>query len=402
MNASRQFVSLVALFAFAILLTANASAFADITSVTVNGIEAFGDNDVAGVFAGETIPVRVIFDATQDAEDVRVVARLLGSGDFSEVSERFDVIEGNTYSRLLNVRLPFDIDPNERNVLEITIESRNNGSADSREVQLEVQRSSYEVEVLSVANPDQIRAGKSVPLDIVLKNRGRQFAEDTYVRAQIPQLGISTLGYFGDLSPEDQDDPDKEDAVERRLYLNVPSSAPAGVYTLEIEAFNTDSSTKVTKRVVVIGAQEDSMIVSSSTTKTFGVGESARYTVTLVNSGDTIQLYNLVVDAPEGLTVSLEDSIVAVPAGTSKTVAFDVSSNKEGSYAFSVDVQANEELVKRENYVAKVDGNAGANIDATVLVTVVLAIIFIVLIVVLIVLLTRRPSKKEEFGESYY
>lgn len=400
MNASKLFVSLVALIALVAFTASNASAgFADITSVTVNGIESFGGT--AGVFAGETIPVRVIFKANELEEDVRVVARLLGESGFSEISERFDVLPNNTYSRLLNIKLPYDIDPSEDYALEITLES-NARSGDSETIHLEVQRASYEVQVLSVENPDQIRAGKALPLDVVLKNRGRQFAEDTYVRARIPQLGISTNGYFGDLSPEDQSDPDKEDAVERRLFLNIPSGAPAGVYTLEVEAFNTDAATKVTKRVVVIGAQQDSSVVSSAMTKTFAVGETKRYTVTLVNSGDSIQVYELVLDTPEGLSVTLDESMIAVPAGSSKTVALDVMASKTGTYDFAVDVRANDELIKRESYVAKVEGRAKGSVDATVLLTVVLAIIFLVLVIVLIVLLTRKPAKKEEFGESYY
>lgn len=405
MNASKLFVSLVALIALTTFgsVFASAATFADITGVTVNGIESFnsGSGDVAGVFAGDTIPVRVIFDAIENETDVRVVARLLGESGFSEVTERFDVIRGGTYSRLLNIQLPSNIDPNERFALEITIES-NSREGDSETVELEVQRASYEVQVLSVNNADQVRAGKALALDVVLKNRGRQFAEDTYVRVRIPELGISTVGYFGDLSPEDQSDPDKEDAVERRLFLNIPAGAPAGVYTLEIEASNTDSVTRVTKKVVVTSAQGESQVVSSSMSKAFAVGESQRYTVTLVNAGDTIQVYELTLDTPDSLSVTMDDSIVAVPAGSSKTVAFDVIASKAGTYDFAVDVRSNGELVKRENYVAKVDGRSVGSVDATILVSVVLAIIFIVLVIVLIVLLTRKPTKKEEFGESYY
>lgn len=405
MNASKLFVSVVALVAFVALMTASVSAeFANIRSVTVNGIEMFDQDsgNVAAVFAGETIPVRVIFDGVESANDTRVVARLFGGSEFSQVTERFDIVPHGTYSRLLNVKVPSDIDPNERNVLEISIESRNEGEGDSRTIQLEVQRSSYDVEVLSVSNDDKARAGKALPLDIVLKNRGRQFAEDTYVRVTIPQLGISTVGYFGDLSPEDQggDVVDKEDAVERRLFLNIPSNVPAGVYTMEIEAYNTDASTRVSKRIVVTGAQDDSSVVSSATAKSFGVGETQRYTVTLVNTGDTVQVYELTLDNPDGLTINLDDSVAVVPAGSSKTVAFDVSSSKKGTYNFAVEVRSNDELVNRASYVANVTGRG--SIDATILVTVVLAIIFIVLVIVLIVLLTRKPARKEEFGESYY
>ncbi|MEK6898613.1 MAG: hypothetical protein AABW79_00775 [Nanoarchaeota archaeon] len=398
MNVSKLFVSLIALIAVVAIAAANVSAFADIRSVTVNGVESF--SGTAGVFAGETIPVRVIFNAVSDESDVRVVARLLGENSLSEVTERFDVIANGTYSRLLNIKMPYDIDPNERYALEITVES-NSRQVTPQLIQLEVQRASYEVQVLSVSNADQVMAGKALALDIVLKNRGRHFAEDTYVRVRIPELGISTAGYFGDLSPEDQANPDKEDAVERRLFLNIPSDTPAGVYNIEIEASNTDSVTRVAKKVVVTSSSAGSSAVSSSRSKSFGVGEAKSYSITLVNAGDTIQVYELSFDTPEGLSVDLEDSAVAVSAGSSKTVVFDVTASKAGTYDFSVDITSNGELVKRENYTARAEGRATGSVNATILVSVVLAIIFVVLVIVLIVLLTRRPSK-EEFGESYY
>lgn len=403
MNALKLLVSLVAFVTLAAFASSATSAhFADITSVTVNGIEAF--NGTAGVFAGETTPVRVVFKANENATDVRVVARLLGASGFSEVTERFDVLAGSTYSRLLNIQLPSDIDPSESHVLEITVESESSSDYDSRRISFEVQRASYQVEVLSADSPDSVKAGKTLPLDIVLKNRGMHEAEDTYVKARIAQLGVVASGYFGDLSAVDQSDPDKNDAVERRLFLNIPSDAPAGVYTIDIDAFNGDASTHITRKVVVLGAEDESRIVSATTSKTFAPGQSQDYTVTLVNTGDTIKVYNLAVEKPEGLSVDLEETLVVVPAGSSKTVKVTAMSSKEGAYNFAVNVNSDGVLVKKTNFTANVEGNrlSGSGVNSTVLLTVVLAIIFVVLVVVLIVLLTRKPAKKEEFGESYY
>lgn len=388
-------VSLVFSVLLVALAAASVSALGTI-QVTVNEVENF--QGTAGVFAGETIPVRVVLHADHTTDNVRITARLLGQSGVSATTERFDVVAGSTYSRLLNIRMPFDIDPNESFQLEVTVESQD--EVVRKIVDFEVQRESYLVEVLSVGTPDQVRAGQTLPLDVVLKNRGRHFAEDTFVKARIAELGVSTTGYFGDLAPVDNSADNEDDAVERRLYLSIPNSAHDGVYTVELEAFNGDSSTIATKKIVVVGAGQESRIISSGATKTFAAGETKTYSITLVNAGNEIKVYDLVLEAPKELTVDMDDSTVVIPAGTSKTVNMQVSSKEEGTYTFSVTVQSDESLVKKETFTASVKGTS-AKVNPSVVLTVVLAVIFVVLVIVLVVLLTRRPEKPE-YGESYY
>ena len=67
-----------------------------------------------------------------------------------------------------------------------------------------------------------------------------------------------------------------------------------------------------------------------------------------------------------------------------------------------MNVHSDGELVKKQNFVANVEGKAATAGNAAVVLTIILAIIFIVLLIVLIVLLTRKPEKTEDFGESYY
>ncbi len=406
MISGKQMIFFVAVFALAFLAVANVSAFGTITSVQVHEVEALNGAEEVAAFAGETLPVRIIFEATENATDVRVKAWIAGDREYSVSSDRFDVDDGKTYSRLVNVKIPFDLDPTEDLRLQITVESKNDGEADSAFVSLGAQRESYIVEVLDVDMNSNVKAGETLALDVVLKNRGRQEAEDTFVRASIPALGLSDKGYFGDLTPEDEDDPEKFDSAERRLLLRIPSNAPAGVYTVEVEAYNGDSITTLTRKVAVDAAGQGSMIVSPTSSKTIAVGETGRYTLTVVNSGDRIAVYELVVSNDEGLNVEVSEPVFAVPAGMSKTVEFQVMADKANDYRFSVDVHSDGQLVTSKQYSVKVEGTRTGTVvrgtNATVLLTVILAIVFVVLLVVLIVLLTRKPQKSEEFGESYY
>ena len=401
-------VSLVAILAVVLTIAANVSAanFASIDSVEVNGVVVNSGSTVnVGTIAGNTVPVKVNFNGLIDATDVRLKAWISGASGYSYSSSRFDVYAGSSYSNTVAVQIPFDIDPTEGLELHVSLESQDSGEADEQVINLAAQRESYLVEILDANIDSQVQAGDNVPVDVVLKNRGAHFAEDTFVKVSIPELGVSQRAYFGDMSPVDQSDPDKEDASERRMVLRIPSSARAGVYTVQIEAYNGDSSTVLTRKLAVVGAGSDSIVAVDSQSKTFAVGEQADYTVTLVSPGNTIKVYNLIVQSSsDNLKVDLESPVVAVPAGSSETVKVRVTASKAGNYTFSVNIQSSGDLVSRQSFAANVMGSSanGLSGSTAVVLTVVLAIVFVVLLVVLIVLLTRKPEKTQEFGESYY
>ncbi len=408
-------VYLVAVFAL-VALASGVSAFGNITGVEVSGVPALGTTPTVDFanFAGQKVPILVVFTATENASDVRVKAWFSGAKDNSAVSERFDVLAGRTYTRVAYLDVPFDLKDSldEPRKLLIGVENRDQ-TADQVEITFTVERESYRLDILDVNMQSEISAGESLAIDVVLKNTGRKFADDAFLRITIPELGIDTKTYFGDLSPIDQANPDKEDASERRTYVRIPVDAPAGLYTVTLHAYNSDSEASATKRVLVKGVSETALAVPSQTSKTFKTGESAEYKLTLVNRGTTIAVYKLTATAPRDLNVDISDPLVVVPAGSSKTVSIMASSSVRDAYTFSVNVNSEEGTpVSQNTFVANVveddrkttgsGFNLGGTSNATVLLTVILAIIFIVLLVVLIVLLTRKPETKEEFGESYY
>jgi len=407
MAKNKIFILLAALMILAVNIAYVSAAFVDITSVEVNG------GDQSAVTAGETLAVRVGFSALENATDVRIKAWISGSRENSVSSERFDVYPGGAYSKLFAVQVPSDIDPTENLYLMVEIESQNGGFGDSISIPLKAQRESYVVEILDVNVDSKVQSGNNLALDIVLKNRGAHDAEDTFVRATIQALGVEGRAYFGDMSPVDQplrsgsnDRLDKEDTSERRLLLNIPSDARPGVYTLQIEAYNGDSSTVLTKKISILGAGDNSMVVSSTNSKTFGVGDTAAYSITLVNSGNKIKVYELMAEySDDNLNVDIDESVIAVPAGTSKTVKVEVSAQKAGKYNFAVNVNSGSELIKSQQFISNVQGSSAGSAfsgNTAVVLTIVLAIIFVVLLVVLIVLLTRKPEKSQELSESYY
>lgn len=406
MKAKMFLASFVALFAIAaILVLPNVSAaFAGIDGVYIDGV-FYEDNEVASVDAGQPINLKVVFTAEETRENVWVEADIVGKPGFDDVTEEFAIDNGSTYRKSLQIESPFDLDDRtgESRTLRISVETEE-GDTVTFDVLLEVQRESYLLDVLSVAGPNEAVAGETIALDVVLENNGRQEAQNTFVTAEIPALGVSSRVFYGDLSSVDQDGesvPEKFDSAERRVFLKIPSNAATGVYDIEITAFNDDTSTTVIKRVVVVSAMSN--VISSESTKRFAVGEQADYSMTIINSGNAIKIYELVVDSQEGLNVDLSETVVVVPAGSSKTVLLTAEAEKSGSFDFTVNVHSDGQVLQSETFNAVVEGTSISGTgNAAIVLTIILAIIFVVLLVVLIVLLTRKPESKEEFGESYY
>lgn len=400
--------------AFVLAFAAQAvSAFGTIQEVQFDDVVVYPTSasvDLAN-FAGTSIPVEINFLATADALDVRIKAWISGERDTVAVSERFDVVANRTYKRTVLLQIPTDLNDrlDEVRALEIAVENREQ-TADEESIDFTVQRESYIIEILSVNLQSQVKSGESLVIDTVLKNIGRHTADDVFLKVSVPQLGLETTTYFGDLTPTDRSSPDKEDAVERRTFLRLPADTPAGLYTVELKASNSDSVTTMQRKILVDGAEEDTMFVASATSKTFSTGETGEYKITLVNRGSVVRVYEIeATSVSSDLNLDVSDPMVVVPAGSSKTISVLASAAQRDDYDFRVTVKSDQgNVLSEKNFVANVrdKGTTGTGApisnNATVLLTIVLAIVFVVLLVVLIVLLTRKPEKSEEFGESYY
>src|SRR3989338_10481433 len=126
----------------------SASELTNSVDLTVSGVD-IADTTVSGLEAGETVPVRVVFTATEDVEDVRVKVWLAGYRDEVYAStSRFDILNGSTYSRLLSLTLPEDIDLSESYDLNLRIEGKDKSF--EKVYSLKLQRQTYNLDLLSV------------------------------------------------------------------------------------------------------------------------------------------------------------------------------------------------------------------------------------------------------------
>ncbi len=405
-------VSIIAVFtilALTCVVNANTGDLTDTDNweVTINGVE-YNTGDLIGIEAGETFPIKVVFKAVENASDVRVKVWIDGyRNEISDKTERFELVDGSIYTKYFSLTLPEDVDPTEEYTLIIRISDKT--KSDEEEYSLKLQRESYNLEILSAETEGEVTPGSVIAVNVVLKNRGMKKLEDIFVKARIPELNIEKKIYFGDLDPLDECEYDddcegnRKDSGERTIYLTLPENAKTGVYSLEVEAYNMDSSDLVKKNIAISGVEKVSGVLSSISSRDLNIGEEVTYDLILINSGDKMEVYTLTPEeTPKGLIVEVEP-IVTVPADSSKTIKVKVKateSAEEGTHIITINVESKNELIKQVNFSANVE--KGKAQDSIVILTVILAIVFVVLLIILIVLLKKKPTAEETEEETSY
>lgn len=375
------FLTIVSVLFLAISISAATSELVTVKSVEVNGISESVNNSIS-VIAGERISVQVIFEALENASDIRMEAEIQGTKLDSNV-EIFvgDIESGKSYIKTLNLKVPYELKDELSGDLFLNVKIWNGDfKTELSEKTLRVQRASYNVGVMSIGTSQTINAGETFPVDIVLKNVGYNKLDDLYVTVKIAALNVEARAYFGDLvALEDYNSNNKkDDTVRGRIFLEVPYNAAAGIYTLEVGVSNNDLAMNEVKQIVVKNELPESVIKSGND-------------LILVNPTNKLKVYKVIPESP----ATVSESTVVVSAGSSRTVTVDSNSAEN----FSVSVFSGENLVGTVGFTNVESKKVTSSI---VVLTVILAIIFVVLLVVLIVLLTKKPEKEEEFNESYY
>ncbi len=393
------FVAMVSL----LLLATSIVSAGTLTTISSNNVEIDGvQANSASVVAGELVTVSVEFTADEDDTEVTVEAEMEVNGEEkSIVSDIFDVEANNTYEKVLTLRVPFDLDDEVSDDASLDIEIQGKDHDAERTFELNVQRPTFNAVLKSVIIPQNAGAGESLPVDIVTKNVGYNDLDDIFVTATIPALGVTKTGYLGDLVALENcsDDCDNDDTVMARLYLSVPYTAQSGVYSVEVTVENDDTTSEIVKQFTLRNEIENRVIVTDSK-ENVAINEEAEYEILLVNPTNTLKVYTLSVNSDSEVSTDLSESVIAVPAGSSRKLVVNAEAEKSGNYEIAVDVLSGKTLEGTASLQLEAEGSNVAN--PVVILTVVLAIIFAVLLVVLIVLVTKKPEKTEEFGESYY
>ncbi|MDP2946844.1 MAG: hypothetical protein Q8N88_01905, partial [Nanoarchaeota archaeon] len=194
----------VPLLAVLTLLTASVLASGELAKnveVTFNGVELLSNGNPLVGMVGDNVPVRVTFDANDSSSDVRLKVRIEGvRDDVSASTERFDIIEGKTYTKVLTLELPNKLrDTDKEFTLFVEIVSAEDRT--EKLYTIAIQRESYVAQFLAVDYNTRVSAGEVVPVVATIKNTGFNRLDDIFVVVQIPDLGIFSRGFVGDLVP---------------------------------------------------------------------------------------------------------------------------------------------------------------------------------------------------------
>ena len=404
MNTKKLLVSFVMLFSVLFLAVAvSAASIGTITKVEVDGLNVNSD---PAIVTGDTVEIRVEFNSLVNTSDVTVEVQIEGDKkDVIAETKAFDVETGKEYARTLKLDIPFDLKDTLSDFATLTVEIGGNGFKTEASYTLRVQRESFNANIMSVSVPQTVKPGETFPVDIVIKNLGYNDLDDLFVTAKISALGVERTAFFGELVALECDDEDtslenygvditrkcnedNEDTLNGRIFLQVPYNVKSGTYTISVEVENEDTTSSQTAQVVVKNSfSSGNFIVSGNQ-------------LLIVNPTNEVVVYRLIPEPTNAVSVSVSDSIVAVPAGSSKAVTVSALSSAAGTQIYSVNVfSADGILVDVVNFSATTQESSASS--PIVVLTVILAIIFIILLVVLIVLIGKKPEK-EEFSESYY
>jgi hypothetical protein len=415
MNTKKILVSLLAIVSV-LVITSMVSASQPIVNfknVQINGVSyeisdgEYSGNNPISVVAGEIIPVRAIFtglNLSNSVSDVRMDLKIKAKTDASVRSQPF-VVEPNTEdTKFLNIRVPFDLkDVVSDDDFRLEVEIWSKGYSSRVEIPLRIRRPIYNAEIAFVNVKRTVEAGESFPVEVVVKNMGYNRLDDVLVTVEIPALGISRSAFLGRIAELEkcEGDCNYEDTVTGRIFLDVPYGVEDGFYTLEVRVDNEDTSSSVV-RELVIKNEFTNVVIPVSTRKSVGVKQTAEFDMLIVNPTNKLVVYQIVPQSTAIVSSSASESVVAIPAGSSKTVRVLASANEEGLHNFDVSVLSAGETVGQTRFSLDTTEGSAVTANPVIVLTIILAIIFAVLLVVLIVLLSKKPEKTEEFGESYY
>ena len=360
-----------------------------VQDVTIDGVSVVSN---PSIIAGNTIVVKTYVFANTTSRNVKVSLEMNGEKKYVSVtSSPFDVEKGHTYMKLLKLRVPYELNQELSNSVDLEVKIWGGSSNTLIEVfPLRVQRPSYNAEIMSIETPNEIKAGENIPVDISIKNTGYNDLNDLYVHLTIPNLGIEKNVYFRDLVPlkgyecynddvcnsyyKDHLNLDDKKSETRRIYVQLPYDVSPGSYILKVKATNEDMSVGNSKQIFIQNPVPNQVIRKENS-------------LLMINPTNSIKIYKVIM--PDGKNTS-----IVVQAGSTRS--FEM--NLKGEY----DVLSEGKLLGRFFFTPTNETTNKVSNNLVSAITVILVVLLIVLIIILVVLLTKKPKKKEELGESYY
>ncbi len=393
----------------------NASATTDhnlVKEVIVNDVKVVDNYTLTDehfvVETGDTLFVTVKLKSATDVDDVSIEAEIRGleTGTLRQETGLFDMKANKTYAKFLTIKIPEDIDLKRKLTRDLTLRiTASNDEEDRQDIDFTVDRERHNLFVLDVQAPSEVDAGNTLLVETAVRNRGYEYEEDVFVKASIPELGISKQKYLGDFVPYKYINRDYDDDTDKAvafIRLEIPEDAKTGDYTLKVTAYTHDgvAKTEKTSNIRVNGIQlPQTSIVADATTKSVAREQGVVYKITVTNLGET-QTYTAELTGVDFGTSSVNPAILTLTHGANGEFNVFVSPAKTatlGSHAFNVVVKANGETVKTLNLNTEVTGQTTDKLRQNLIViAIILVVILIILAIIIAVVTGRRPEQEEK------
>jgi len=403
--------------------------------VTFNSVEVedkevgVGTTVIAGLEKDDTIEVEIEFTANADLE-VEVEAELSGDGKKDKVSEstdEFDVHNGTTYTKTLELELPQRMDQDREYQLRVTISNKYDFKTITGTLDIASTDHSIQIRDVVLSPENEVKAGRALLVTARIRNRGTEQEEDIKVKASVPALGISASDYIDELDEDGCTDSDCDDSTtSEELYMRIPDCAEPGQYTVQVcvEYDDGDEEECETTKINVVesdtcrGAPTESattgktIITIGPETQDISKGGSAMYPVTIANQGAESKTYSISVNSADWAEFSVTPSnVLVVGAGESKAAYVSVSpgATAAGLQVFSVTIKSGESVLKQVPLRANIAGGASgigglSKIKKALEVGLVILVVLLVILGLIIGFNKLKGSEEEEEGEekTYY
>jgi len=424
------------------------SAFAS-AQVNTNAVEVYldnvrlnegGNNAFQVVERGETLELKVVFEATNttSADEVVELSAEIKGDDHDDIiadeTDTFDLTGGGRYIKRLTLKLTDRMDPGQYD-LRINIDGRTRDVALTQFFRLNVETPQHAVKIDDVifSPMDRVRAGRALLTSVRVENDGDRDEDSVKVVVSIPELGLSAASYIDNLEKEGEDDDETE---TEPMYIRIPDCAEAGLYTVRIDVYYDDGDERVSEEssievlsgdacelVVPVDGNSNGRPSTPQTVITVGAQSQdvqsgaggAIYPLTITNNGASTRTYTVSVEAADTFAnVRISPSNVLVVGSGETKSAFIFVSGKEGvaagQYGFSATVSSNNQVLQQIPLTANVVSGADQAAEGTSLRRA-LEIGLVVLVVILVILgliigfnklKSDEEEAREESTKTYY
>jgi hypothetical protein len=439
---------LIALLSLATFVSAD-SDFYDIEKVEVDGVELDPLTPaVLQVELDDTVEVEVTvlgadFDVVCDettgtdpehencngVDDARVEVSIHGYeyGDLDDVSDIFDIEDGVSYKKTLNIELPDDLEVEDDNfyTLHVEVYDDNDRETFSADIELFIERPRHSVKLVDTIFASSVDAGNYLYFEARVENLGDSNEDDIKVEVDIAGVA-NTATYIDELAAFEEDNEDDESSDSANLNLYISEDTLSGYYDVTVtvtydrgheelvqvesvwidgvDAEVVDPATEQTPAEVTVSLSSTDLVGSSD--------EASTFTLNFANAGDLSETYVVAVSGvAQWATSSIEPSVVIVNGGSSEEISVTVTpdSDAEGEYEFTVQIlDSSSEVVQEVSMSMNVEKTSTAVTGSSALKIVFIVLIVLIILIGLVVAFRRLGDDEDEDplepkdGQAYY